>query len=183
MLSFLEGHVPPNWQLFADAQVRQAGRLLRDFHDSTRGSSMAGDHPVVCHNDPGPNNVVFDGGVPYALIDFDMVAPGDPVLDLGYMAWSWCVSSQPGRDLHVQAAQVRILADGYGLGARERHRLHAAIVQRQRDNIPFWEAQKAAYDPTTSVLEPERIDRVIAWTRREIAFTTVNTAVFELALR
>lgn len=40
----------------------------------------------MCHRDPGPNNVVFQEGRPYAFIDFDLAAPGAPLEDIGYMA-------------------------------------------------------------------------------------------------
>ncbi|WP_107452075.1 phosphotransferase [Streptomyces sp. NRRL F-5650] len=36
---------------------------------------LAGRFPVMCHEDPGPTNVVFRDGVPTALIDFDAAAP------------------------------------------------------------------------------------------------------------
>ncbi|MFH8387968.1 phosphotransferase family protein [Kitasatospora sp. NPDC018058] len=95
ILSYLPGRVPARFQRWTDPQVSAAGALLRAFHEATRGSTLAGRHPVVCHHDPGPNNTVFsDDGVPVAFIDFDTAAPGDPLEDLGYMAWT-CSSRSP----------------------------------------------------------------------------------------
>ncbi|MGK5693264.1 phosphotransferase family protein [Streptomyces sp. URMC 128] len=63
--------------------LRAAASLLRSFHDATRGSRLAGRHPVACHHDPGPNNTAFADDIPAAFIDFDTAAPGDPIEDLG----------------------------------------------------------------------------------------------------
>lgn len=115
ILTYLPGQVPARFQRWTDPQVAAAGSLLRAFHDATRGSRLAGRNPVVCHHDPGPNNTVFADDVPFAFIDFDTAAPGDPLEDLGYMAWTWCISSKPDAPpATAQAAQVRVLADAYG---------------------------------------------------------------------
>ncbi len=55
VLGFVDGHVPPDLGRFPDAAIAAAGRLLRDLHDATAGSPPAGDHEVVCHNDPSPS--------------------------------------------------------------------------------------------------------------------------------
>ncbi|WP_420000036.1 phosphotransferase [Streptomyces boninensis] len=110
------GWVPARFQRWTDSQVAAAGSLLRSFHDATRGSRLAGGHPAVCHHDPGPNNTVFADNIAVAFIDFDTAAPGDPIEDLGYMAWTWCISSKPtAPPATVQAAQLRALADAYRL--------------------------------------------------------------------
>ncbi|MCX4624436.1 phosphotransferase family protein [Streptomyces albogriseolus] len=88
ILSYLPGWVPARFQRWTDSQVAAADSLLRAFHDATSASRVAGRHPVVCHHDPGPNNTVFADDVPVAFIDFDTAAPGDPLEDLGYMAWT-----------------------------------------------------------------------------------------------
>lgn len=85
ILSYLPGWVPARFQQWADPQVAVAGSLLRALHDATRGSRLAGRRPVICHHDPGPNNMVFVDDAPVAFIDFDTAAPGDPLEDLGYM--------------------------------------------------------------------------------------------------
>ena len=82
--SYLPGQVPARFRRWTDAQVAAAGVLLRSLHDATRGCAPAGASPVVCHHDPGPNNAVFRDGLPYAFIDFDTAAPGDPLEDVGY---------------------------------------------------------------------------------------------------
>jgi hypothetical protein len=181
ILSFIEGDVPSNWRRFDDAQIHAAAVLLRKFHEATRGSSLAGDAPVLVHNDPAPSNFVFQNGVPIALIDFDMLAPGDPLEDVGYMAWSWCVSSKAGREPAVlQARQVRGLVDAYGLDEVGRGGVVDAMLERQERNIGFWTEQRDTRAQT--VASEEQIGEILAWSRREIAYTNANRAVFQAAL-
>lgn len=69
VLEFLPGHVPAKIRPLADEQVRAGARLLRRFHDATRGAQLVGDHEVVCHGDAGPNNAVFRDGLPVAFTE------------------------------------------------------------------------------------------------------------------
>jgi len=41
----------------------------------------------VCHNDIGPGNIIWRGGEPVALIDWDFAGPGDPLDDASYLAF------------------------------------------------------------------------------------------------
>lgn len=184
ILTYVPGWVPMKWQHFTDEQVRLAGALLSAFHDATRGSGLASSGQVVCHNDPGPNNVVFCEGRPTAFIDFDMVAAGDPLEDLGYMAWSWCISSKPSRrPVHAQAAQVRMLVAGYGWGAAECRDIPDAILERQLRNIAFWTAFREDLGPgRESPTSPAKVDEILAWTRRELDFTRKHLSTFADAL-
>jgi Ser/Thr protein kinase RdoA (MazF antagonist) len=182
MLSFLPGHVPPRWQRFADGQVIAVATLLRQMHDATRDLAAAlGDGEVVCHHDPGPNNIVFSDGQPVAFIDFDFAAPGHRLEDLGYLAWSWCISSRPDRGpVAEQARQVRVLTDAYGLTAIDRLRLPAAIEARFRRNEQFWLTDLA--DPQTAPPRREHAAEVVSWTRREAAYTAAYRNVFVSSL-
>ncbi|MFC8571398.1 phosphotransferase family protein [Streptomyces sp. NPDC057245] len=180
--SFIPGSVPARFQSWSDLQLTAAGALLRSLHDATRGSRLAGTSPVVCHHDPGPNNVVFQRGQPVAFIDFDEAAPGDPLEDLGYMAWTWCISSKPqAPSTRAQAAQVRILANAYGLDTPDRSVLLDAILDRQNRNALWWRRHLDAPEPR--VADNEQILARIAWSRREHDHTAVNRAVFASALR
>lgn len=181
ILTFLPGDVPAKWRAFTDEQIAQAGILLRRMHGASRTlAERLGGGEVVCHHDPGPNNTVFRGGLPVAFIDFDFAAVGDPLEDLGYMAWSWCISSKPARGLPAeQARQVRVLADAYGLSADQRRRLPAAIEDRLVRNECFWrervDHQRAAHAGPGAA-------EVLAWTRLESAHFASCRDVFAAAL-
>jgi len=175
---YIPGDVPPKFRRFEDGQLITAVRLLRRFHEATRESELAGACSVVCHNDPGPNNFVFQQSQPVALIDFDFAAPGKPPSDVGYMAWTWCVSSRPDRQpVSEQAAQVRCLLDAYGPSHEERAGIVDAMIMRQTRNIEFWtERRRAGASPGA-----EKIDEIIEWSRHERSFTESHRAVFTAA--
>lgn len=181
ILTYLPGQVPARFKRWTDPQVAAAGSLLRAFHDATRGSRLAGRHPVVCHHDPGPNNTVFADDVPVAFIDFDTAAPGDPLEDLGYMTWTWCISSKPDAPpATVQAAQVRVLADAYGLDATSRSCLIDAALERQTRNAQWWRSHLAG--PSPHVADDHEIAGRVRWSERECAYTSVNRTTFDAAL-
>ena len=183
ILTYISGWVPAKFQYFTDAQVGDAAKLLNAFHTATRESTLTGDKAVICHHDAGPNNVVFQHERPVAFIDFDMVAPGDVLEDIGYMAWTWCISSQPARGpASLQAKQIRLLADAYGLCAEERLQMVDAIRERQTRNIQFWSDRlhKKIVGPVTTEAQ---IAGRINWSRRELENTESERATFEEALR
>jgi hypothetical protein len=168
------------WQLYSDETIRLAGRLLRAFHDATTGSNLLFGRPVMCHHDPGPNNCVFKENRPIAFIDFDMIAPGERLEDLGYMAWSWCISAKESRQpVETQAGQVAILANAYGIEGIEPRALFNSILDRQARNIEFWQERKQRSD---SERELRKIDEMIEWTRKEQAYTAANQSEFCRAL-
>jgi hypothetical protein len=181
ILTFVPGEVPAKWRAFDDEQVKRAGMLLRRMHDASRGlAGRLGGGEVVCHHDPGPNNTVFRDDLPVAFIDFDFAAVGDPLADVGYMAWSWCISSKPSRGLpSEQARQVRVLADAYGLSADQRRGLVPEIEDRFVRNECFWReradaGQRGHAGPTAA--------EVLAWTRREAVHFASCRSVFAEAL-
>ena len=66
ILTFVDGYVP--WQergtawcagVTAEASLVRVAELVREFHDLTAGTPLAGDAEVVCHNDLAPNNTVY----------------------------------------------------------------------------------------------------------------------------
>jgi hypothetical protein len=181
ILTFLPGEVPPKWRALTDDQVAAAAALLRGFHEASRALAVRlGGGPVICHNDPGPNNTVFRQGRPIAFIDFDFAAVGDPLEDVAYMAWSWCISSKPARgEAAGQAHQVRVLADAYGLSAAQRSRLVDAVQERLARNERFWTDRAAGGPPVISGPAPAE---VLAWTSTEKAFVTRFQGVFAAAL-
>jgi Ser/Thr protein kinase RdoA (MazF antagonist) len=63
---------------FTDEQLVAALRLLRRYHDTFREDEL------VCHGDFGPWNLVWRGGVPVAVIDFDQAHPGARTDDVAY---------------------------------------------------------------------------------------------------
>uniref|UniRef100_UPI003F4957B8 phosphotransferase family protein n=1 Tax=Nonomuraea sp. CA-252377 TaxID=3240003 RepID=UPI003F4957B8 len=180
MFTYIPGDVPAKFRPWSDDQVGAAARLLRQMHDATRGSDLAGRFDVVCHHDPGPNNAVFQNDMPVAFIDFEQAAPGGRLEDVAYMAWTWSISSKQTMALADQAAQVRLLADTYGLHEVERHALTDCVLERQSRNVRFW-AELAVY-PETAPAAPKILADRIAWSKREHHFVYAHREVFDRAL-
>ncbi|MEU4196316.1 phosphotransferase [Kribbella sp. NPDC026611] len=168
MLTYLDGWVPARFQRWSDDQIAAVGKLLRAFHDATRGSALAAHHEVVCHHDPGPTNFVFQNDLPAALIDYDLAEPGSPLEDLGYAAWTWCIAAKHN-DPDRQAHQVRVLVDAYG--PVQRGAVIDATLEQQLRNARFWHEHPS----------PEAAER-IRWSREAHAFTYTNRHIFEAEL-
>jgi len=179
--SYLVGSVPAKWRKFEVYQLRAAAKIMRALHDATSGSHLS-PLGVVCHHDPGPNNFVFQDDVPVALIDFDTAAPGAALEDLGYMAWAWCLSSNPLRGaIAAQVRQVRVLADAYGATSAERALLPAAIVERLSRNVRFW--SNRVESPGDILTAPERLPEFLAWSKREKQYVEAHYAQLVTALK
>jgi Phosphotransferase enzyme family len=83
------------WQHQLDEEaVRSAARLLREVHEASRGFA-APNHAdwaipaqsgsdVICHGDPGPWNMVWDGTRAIGLIDWDLAHPAPAMGDVAY---------------------------------------------------------------------------------------------------
>ncbi len=178
ILTFIKGSVPEKFQRFEDNQICEAAKLIRQFHEATQGCELTGKNSVVCHHDPGPNNTVFQNGQPVAFIDFDLAAPGEPMEDLAYMAWTWCISSKPERGpASKQAEQVRLLLDSYGMKPSEWINIIDAILHRQLRNIQFWQNYKE------TAVTREKVEESVIWTEKEKTYTEANRSVFEEMLR
>jgi hypothetical protein len=138
VLSFIDGYVP--WrQGHQPPQVRSAqsltaaARLVRQFHDLTAGTDLAGDHEVVCHNDLSLKNTVYrdlgTGLRPVAFIDWDIAAPGRRVHDLAHVCWQYLDLGPAINDPAEAGRLMRVIADAYGLADR------SALV----DTILWWQ--------------------------------------------
>lgn len=180
LLSFIPGTVPARFGTWSDKQVRTAASLLRAMHDATRGSDLAGRFDVVCHHDPGPNNTVFQDGLPTAFIDFAEAAPGSRLEDVAYLAWTWSISSKESMSPPRQAEQVRLVTDGYGLEPAERHALVDCVLERQARNVRFWTDFEAG--PGTAPATTAQLTDRIEWSRREHAYLFTHREVFDRAL-
>jgi Ser/Thr protein kinase RdoA (MazF antagonist) len=133
ILSYLSGEVPGDLDHFDDAQLSAAAMLLRRFHDATADFAPVRqrDAEVMCHNDWGPPNAVFRDGLPYGIIDFDAVAPGLRLWDLGYSAWTWLDIGNPDYASGEQLRRLAIFAAAYDLPSCSVDSIVAFVLTRQ----------------------------------------------------
>jgi hypothetical protein len=121
ILSFVDGYVawgsPADGVSSVDCLVAVA-RLLRECHDLTAGTPLAGAAEVVCHNDLSPKNTVYrDAGAglaPVAFIDWDIAAPGERIHDVAHMCWQYLDLGPAVADLAATGHRLRAMCDAYG---------------------------------------------------------------------
>jgi hypothetical protein len=128
VLSYLDGHVA--WEpqqpvaVSSDEGLVTVARLVREFHDLTAGTHLAGDQEVVCHNDLSPKNTVYrlssDGLRPTAFIDWDLAAPGARIHDIAHVCWQYLDLGPAVTDVEEVARRMRLIVDGYELSDRQR---------------------------------------------------------------
>lgn len=125
--------------VWEDETLTTAARLLRAYHDATvgfvapadagwQGSAPAARAEVICHNDVAPYNVVFRDRRPFALIDFDMAAPGPRVWDVAYAAYRFIpldASDAP----QEQGRRLGLFLDGYGAAFSADEALDAVVAR------------------------------------------------------
>jgi Phosphotransferase enzyme family len=129
VLRYIDGLVPYDDEtrppgVRDERSLAEVARLIRQFHDLTAGTELAGSAEVVCHNDLSPRNTVYReaGGLlrPVAFLDWDLAGPGDRVHDVAHACWQY-VGLGPGiRDVSEAARLIRVVADGYRLADRDR---------------------------------------------------------------
>ncbi|TDD65042.1 trifolitoxin immunity protein [Actinomadura darangshiensis] len=123
VLSFVDGHVA--WEpvqpfgVDSDESLARVAELVREFHDLTAATDLAGDEEVVCHNDLSPKNTVYRnlgaGLRPVAFIDWDVATPGRRIHDVAHLCWQY-VGLGPGIvDVGEAARRVRLVCDAYRL--------------------------------------------------------------------
>jgi Phosphotransferase enzyme family len=146
ILSFVPGDAALSPVPASDEAVVALAKLLRRMHDSQAGyrppadaawQALGGDQhagEVICHNDLFWPNVICRKGLPAALIDWDLAAPGRRLDDLASAAYFWLPLRSDTRAVpwglpsDRRPERLRLLCDSYGLGAGERARMFDAII-------------------------------------------------------
>ena len=136
ILSYFEGEIGEGLScLWSKETLIAAATLLREYHDASADYIFAENddswqfvypdrqrHQVICHNDFAPYNLIFGGGRPLALIDFDVAGPGPRLRDVAMGAyWFAPLSFSSERkerslhDLHSGGPRLCLFCKAYGL--------------------------------------------------------------------
>jgi hypothetical protein len=185
ILSFIDGQVA--WEpvfrasVCSDAALVRVAGLVRELHDLTAGTPLAGDAEVVCHNDLSPRNTVYrdpgGGWMPVALIDWDLAAPGERIHDLAHLCWQYLGLGPGVTDVTGAAGRLRLICDGYGLA--DRARLVDTVLWWQDRCWRGIEARAAAGEPAMVRL---RDGGAAAEVRAAFTWTQANRTVLETEL-
>ncbi|MBL7628531.1 phosphotransferase [Frankia nepalensis] len=126
ILGFLPGHV--GWEpeqppaVLCDESLVQVAELVRQLHDLTAGTPLAGGSEVVCHNDLAPRNTVYrdlgDGLRPVAFLDWDLASPGARIQDVAHVCWQFLHLGPAVTDLDETRRRIRLICAAYGLRQR-----------------------------------------------------------------
>ncbi|MEU6725631.1 phosphotransferase [Nonomuraea wenchangensis] len=182
VLSYLPGVTGVRAASVQDDALGRLGRLLRDYHDATRGFPLrmegweGGSNDdrapeVVGHCDLSPANVVFRGDVPYGMIDFDLARPTTRLFDVVTTLRHWAPLADPVdrhpllRKVDV-GERVRIFCDAYGVPARERRRLVEVARVRFQQSYAVMRSRAAVgggWGRMWAEGAGERIRRAVAW--------------------
>jgi len=198
VLSFVVGDVPVD-PLPAHATTSEAlgalGALIRRLHDAADGwipptdavwGGIPGVRPagvvplfdvpeLVSHMDYCPGNVVFDGGRPAALIDFDLARPTTRVADLANALYWWAplvdpVDRAPSLVNADVPARVRAFADAYGMTTEQRAQV-IQVANRAVANSALTARAAAEVDPVFRRWWDEgvkhRMPRAVEWLAKE----------------
>lgn len=151
-----------------DAGLARLAELVREFHDLTAGSRLAGDEEVVCHNDLSPTNTVYADGLPFAFIDWDLAAPGRRVQDLAHACWQYLDLGPSVTDPAEAARRIRLLCDAYGAAGADRRDLLDTVLWWQDRCARGIDAGAATGDPAMIRLReagvPDAVRKAHAWT-------------------
>jgi len=140
ILTFIEGSAgqwPAIWS--SQMALESAAKLLRHYHDSTvelvgRLEGWAYQYPdeerheVICHNDYGAYNIVFQDLKAVGVIDFDLAGPGPRLKDVAYGAYWMTPLSLNAEDmkpfteadLKAKSRRLRQFCQSYGIEADKR---------------------------------------------------------------
>jgi len=112
ILTYIDGTTTFTNKIWStDAPLVAAAKMLRAFHDATCSISPSepqdwafaysdsDQHDVICHNDFAPYNMIFKGGLPTAIIDFDLAGPGPRLRDVAYLAYWFVPLSFSSKDM------------------------------------------------------------------------------------
>jgi Phosphotransferase enzyme family len=153
-------HVPEGG--LSDDALVEVGRLIRSLHDAAADFTPVEPvwreyaHPllsgeIVCHGDLGPHNTVYRDGWPVGFIDWDGARPTEPLLELGFAAWSFVPLADDAycREMGFKqpperGARLRLFGEAYGAGGGELFEAVREAKQREAERPRYWPGMTAA---------------------------------------
>ena len=171
------------YRIHGEQGLRRFATLLREYHEAVSDFRPTPDlewalrpsdpQELICHNDFGPWNLVYDGDEPIGILDWDFAAPGPGRNDIAY-ALEYAVpfrDDATARSWHHFAevpdrrARLEVFADAYGLTSTAE--LVDAVIARQRLTIVHVEELAArGLEPQATWVRDGTVDesrRLLVW--------------------
>jgi aminoglycoside phosphotransferase (APT) family kinase protein len=93
------------WRRIFEARVRRPAPLARFAFGWLERNAPESPHTVLCHGDAGPGNFLHDGVRVTALLDWEFAHLGDPMDDLGWLAFRGHHMNADAGDFGAQLAR------------------------------------------------------------------------------
>lgn len=148
---------------WTDATLSAVAGTLRAFHDASLGFAPPDDAQwqwpphepaqVICHNDFGPYNLMFEDGELIGVIDLDLASPGPRVWDIAYAAYRFVPLTDaanpdtPFLGVRQQARRLAAFCAAYGEPRIQPPDILHAVVAKLRELTAFIQQEAAAGDP------------------------------------
>jgi hypothetical protein len=141
VLSYIPGRAAAEPTDLGEGDVRQVGRLIREFHDAAATFAPRPEavwnvaivpdrQELICHHDMAPWNFVRGEGIS-AFIDWDGAGLGSRLWDLAHAAHGFTpLSVRANLDTRALGARLRALVDGYELCDVDRQALVDLLAPR-----------------------------------------------------
>ena len=134
-VEYIDGYVPHGQEIPQETwslETMQAiFKEIRDLHDVTAGTELAGSSECVCHGDLSYANTVYRDGKAVAFIDWDWAHAGSRVDDVAYALLQYLslgeFESEGGPKERAELA--RKLVDAYGLPKKQKLLLLDAMLE------------------------------------------------------
>jgi hypothetical protein len=189
ILSLLPGRAgtyPLADHILSDRTLMDVACTLRAYHDATTGFAAPPGTvwqwpphepaEVICHNDFGPYNLMFEGTRLTGVIDLDLASPGPRVRDMAYAAYRFVPLTDPLNPdapypgLAEQARRLALFCTTYG----DTRIAPAAVIDTAtttlRELVSFIVDSAAAGDPAQRAVldrgDTTIYERDIAYIRR-----------------
>ena len=181
---------------FTDPVIAATARVLRRLHDALETfippAGSVWRHEIddavalrIGHNDIGPQNTVFAGGLPYGFIDWELAGPRPPLYDFAYAAINF-TPLRPDQFCRMvgfdeppnRGRRLRLFCDAYGL--EDRSSLLDVMERFERDDLRVMvEGGRAGVSPHSRYLARGE-DRFL---RYDLDWLVANCGDLEEAIR
>lgn len=179
------------YRIHSDQGLRRFASLLHEYHDAVRDFRPSLDiewavppaepYELVCHNDFGPWNVVYDGDEPVGILDWDFAAPGPATNDIAYaleyaVPFHDDVTAQTWHhfaEVPDRRARLEVFADAYGLASTDG--LVEEVIDRQRLTVAHVEKLAGrGLEPQATWVRDGTLDK----SRSDITWVDENRGLF-----